>query len=130
MKEIDPRPVSRKMYWIGWTLSIIPSLLLIMSATMKFIKPEGMEEGMQHLGWRMDQANGLGILEISCVIVYLIPKTAVLGAILLAAYMGGAVATHVRVGDPFFMQILVGVVFWLGLWLRDPRLRELIPITK
>jgi hypothetical protein len=115
------------MFWLGWVLSILPCLLLFMSASMKFIKPTGFDEGMEHMGWPMSKAAGLGILEFSCTILYLIPKTAVLGAILLAAYMGGAVATHVRIGDPFFIQVLVGVFAWLGLWLREPRLRALVP---
>jgi hypothetical protein len=70
------------------------------------------------------------VVEIACVLIYLIPRTAVIGAILLTAYMGGAIATHVRVGDPFWVQTVVGMAFWGGLWLRDPRLRQLIPITK
>ena len=71
---------------------------------------------------------GLGILEFAVAAIYLIPRTAVLGAILIAAYMGGAVAAHVRVGDPFVVQIGIGVLAWLGLWMRDTRLRSLIPI--
>jgi hypothetical protein len=118
------------MFWLGWVLSILPCLLLFMSASMKFIKPTGFDEGMAHMGWPVSTASPLGILEISCTIIYLIPKTAVLGAILLAAYMGGAVATHVRIGDPFYVQVLVGVLVWLGLWLREPRLRALIPFRQ
>ena len=70
----------------------------------------------------------LAILEISCAVIYLIPVTSVLGAILLAGYMGGAICTHWRVGDPFFAQIGIGVVVWLGLWLREGRLKGLIPL--
>lgn len=117
-----------KLYWVGWAISILPCLLLLMSAAMKFIKPTGFDEGMQHMGWPVDKATPLAILEIACTVIYLIPRTAVLGAILLAAYMGGAVATHYRVGDMFVIQILVGVFVWLGLWLRDARLRELLPL--
>lgn len=117
-----------KFFWIGWVLTILPVLMLLFSATGKFLKPAGMEEGLKSIGWRMDQLTGLGIIELSCTILYLIPKTAVLGAILLAAYMGGAVATHVRVGEPFYFQVVIGVVLWLGLWLRDARLRELLPL--
>ena len=76
----------------------------------------------------MSQMTGLGILEAACTIVYLIPRTAYLGAILLTAYMDGAVATHVRVGEPFYLQVGLGVLVWLGLYLRDPRIRELIPL--
>ncbi len=117
-----------KFFWLGWVLSILPCLLLIMSASMKFIRPAGFDEGLQHMGWTADKMTAIGIIEFACTALYLIPKTAVLGAILLAAYLGGAVATHVRVGDPFIVPVLVGVVLWLGLWLRDARLRELLPL--
>jgi hypothetical protein len=70
----------------------------------------------------------LAMVEVSCVLIYLIPATSVLGAILLTGYMGGAICTHLRVGDPFFIQIALGVLVWLGLYLRDTRLRALIPI--
>lgn len=117
-----------KFFLIGWVLTILPCLLLLMSATMKFIQPTGFDEGLQHMGWTADKMTVIGVVEIVCVVLYLIPKTSVLGAILLAAYLGGAVATHVRVGDPFFIPILAGVFVWLGLWMRDGRLRELTPL--
>ena len=126
-EEMTPM-VSKKMLWASYIISAIPVLILTMSAAMKFVKPVGMEEGMKHLGWEMSQATGLGILEIACTIVYLIPRTAVLGAILLAAYLGGATATHVRVGDPFYATVILGVLVWLGLYFRDPRLRALVPL--
>lgn len=69
----------------------------------------------------------LGVVQVACTLIYLIPQTAVLGAILLTGFLGGAVATHVRVSEPFFMPIIVAVVFWLGLYLREPRLRALVP---
>jgi hypothetical protein len=122
---------SKKLYWIGWGLSVLPSLALLLSGIVKFlpVTPDT-EQGLQHIGWRAEQLPTLGILEIAVVIVYLIPQTAVLGAILVTAYMGGTIATHLRVGDPFVIQILIGILFWLGLWLRDGRLRELLPIRK
>lgn len=114
----------------GWVLGVIVSLMLIMSGVFKFmpVSDPAMEESLRHIGWRADQLSSLGILEIAVVIVYLIPQTAVLGAILVTGYMGGAVATHARVGDPFFVQVIVGMVFWLGLWLRDGRLRQILPL--
>lgn len=115
---------------VGWALGIVPSLLLFTSASMKFIQPAGFDEGLNHLGWNAAGMKWVGVLEIACVAIYLIPRTAVLGAVLLAAYMGGAVATHARVGDFFIFQVLVGMAFWLGLWLRDRRLRSLLPLTK
>lgn len=127
--ELNIAGPSKKAYWTGWVLSILPSLLLLFSATAKFLKPEGMEESLKPLGWRIDQMTGLGILEASVVILYLIPRTSVLGAILLTGYMGGAIATHVRIGDYFILaHVLIGVFAWLGIWLREPRLRELAPL--
>jgi hypothetical protein len=70
----------------------------------------------------------LAILEVSCVVIYLIPATSVLGAIFLTGYMGGAICTHLRVGDPFVIQITLGVFVWLGLYLRENRLKGLLPL--
>lgn len=128
-ESIKDIPVSKGQLWAGRVLSILPCLLLLMSAVMKFIKPTGFDEGLAHLGWAADKITYIGVVEIAIVIIYLIPRTAVIGAILITAYMGGAIATHVRVGDPFWVQILVGMAVWGGLWLRDPRLKQLIPIT-
>lgn len=124
---LNEPPISKTTIWVSYVLSAVPSLMLLASATMKFIKPPGFAEGLDHLGWTESQMFGLGIVEVAVVVIYLIPRTAVFGAILIAAYMGGAIATHVRVGDPFWTQILIGVVVWLGLYLRDTRLRALIP---
>lgn len=130
MENVAVAPAnSRAMFWIGWVLSGLPSLLLLFSGAMKFMPatPE-MEQGMQHVGWTMDKIPTLGVLEIASVILYLIPQTAVLGAILVTGYMGGAIATHLRVGDPVIVQTIIPIVVWLGLWLREPRLRALMPI--
>ena len=123
-------PVSRGLWWTGVVLSTLPVLMLLFSAAGKFFKPEGMEANVTPLGWRMDQMTTLGIVEVSCVILYIIPQTAVLGAVLLTAYLGGATATHVRIGEPFFIPIIVGVFVWVGLYLREPRLWPLSPIRK
>ncbi len=131
MTESNDKPAeSKTMLWAGRILSAVPVLMLLMSGTMKFIKPAGFAEGLEHLGWSETTMTYIGVVEILCVVVYVIPKTAVLGAILIAAYLGGATATHVRIGDPFIIPIALGIVAWLGLWLREPRLRELLPLTK
>jgi hypothetical protein len=75
-------------------------------------------------------AVGLGILELACAVVYVIPQTSVLGAILLTGYLGGATVTHLRVGDPFFMPVILGMLVWGGLYLCNPRLRALIPLHR
>ena len=126
-----PVSVSKGALWTGRVLSAIPVLMMTMSAAMKFAGSKQVVEGMAHFGFPQSQIVPIGILEISCVIIYLIPQTAVIGAILVAAYLGGATATMVRLGDPgFFTPALLGVLAWLGLWLREPRLRALTPIRK
>ncbi len=120
--------VGKKQIWAGRILSAVPVLMLLFSAGMKFAKPAAVVEEFARLGYGEHLALWLGIVEIACTVVYVIPQTSVLGAILLTGYLGGATATHVRIGDPlFFPPILFGVVLWLGLFLRDARLRALVP---
>jgi len=126
----EPAVVSKKALWTGYILSALPVLLFLFSGAMKLIKPPAVMEGFTHLGLPEKLAVGLGILEISCTLLYLIPRTAVLGAILLTGYLGGAVLTNLRVGEAIFPPILIGVSIWGGLFLRDPRLRELIPLRR
>ena len=95
---------------------------------MKLAGGPQLAEGFAHLGWPTSLAVPLGVLEIGCVAIYFVPATSVLGAILLTGYLGGAVATHVRLGEPFGVQVLLGVLVWLGLYLRDARLRALLPL--
>jgi len=114
--------------WTGRVLSALPSLLLLFSASMKLMHPPQVLEGWAKSGYPMGSLLPLGIVEILCVVIYLVPRTAILGAILMTGYLGGAVATHVRAGEPFVIPIVVGVVAWLGLWLRDPALRAFIPL--
>ena len=120
-------PVSKKRLWAGRVMSALPVLALLFSAVMKFIKPAAVVEGFTHVGWPERYALGLGIVELGCTVVYLIPRTAVLGAILMTGFLGGAIATHVRIGEPFYLQVILGVLVWGGLYLRDARLRALIP---
>jgi hypothetical protein len=116
------------MRWTGWVITVLPVLGLVMSAVMKFMRPAEVVEGMKKAGWPDNLLFGLGVLEVTCTILYLIPQTAVLGAILLTGYLGGAVATHVRIGEGFAAPVIMGVLVWLGVFLRDSRLRALIPI--
>lgn len=126
----ESRPVSKKALWSGCVISALPVLMLLFSAVMKFVKPPEVVEGFTHLGLPESLALGLGILELACTVFYVIPQTAVLGAILLTGYLGGATATHLRVGDPYFMPVILGVLVWGGLFLRDARLRALIPLRR
>jgi hypothetical protein len=121
--------LSRKTLWAGRIISALPILLLVFSGVLKLIKPAPVIQGFAHFGFPERLINAIGILEIACTVVYAIPRTAVLGAILMTGYLGGATATNVRVGDPsFIITILLGVLVWLGLYLREVRLRELIPL--
>jgi hypothetical protein len=98
---------------------------------MKVMKVPTVIEGMAHYGYPEHLIFNIGLLEVACVIVYLIPRTAILGAILMTAYLGGATATNVRVGDPSFIgPILAGVFAWAGLWLRDARVSALLPTRR
>jgi hypothetical protein len=115
------------MVWTGRVVSALPVLALLMSAYFKFVPMEGMDKELAKIGWKTDQMFALGILEVACAIFYVIPQTSVLGAILLTGYLGGATATHVRVGDPWFGPVIIGVIVWIGLFLRDARLRALVP---
>src|SRR3984885_7978643 len=122
-------PVSSKRLWVGRIVSALAALLLLLSGTMKLLKVPAVIEGMAHYGYPVHLIVCIGMLEVGCTIVYLIPRTAILGAILMTAYLGGATATNVRVGDPSFIgPVLAGVLVWTGLYLRDRGLRALIPV--
>ena len=119
---------SGKIVWVGRGISVLVSLVFLMSAFMKLKGGAEVMQGMAHLGLPASLILPLAILEVSCVVIYLIPATSILGAILLTGYIGGAICTHWRVGDPFFIQIALGIVVWLGLYLRENRLKALIPL--
>jgi len=120
--------ISRGRLWTGWVISVLASLVFVMSALMKLKGGPELAQGMTHVQLPETMIRPLAILELTCTIVYLVPATAVLGAILLAGYLGGAILTHWRVGDPFFVQIALGLLVWLGLYLREQRLAALIPL--
>lgn len=122
--------MSGKIVWTGRVITVLVSLLFFFSAAMKFMGGAEVKEGMAHLGLPQSMIIPLGILEAACTVIYLIPATSVLGAILLAGYMGGAICTHWRVGDPFVGQIAIALVIWLAIYLREPRLKALIPLRK
>lgn len=123
-------PVSKKILWAGRIVSALPVLMLLFSGVMKLVKPAAVVEGFVRLGYPESHSLGIGLVELFCTALYVIPRTSVLGAILLTGYLGGATATHVRIGEPFVASILLGVLVWGGLFLRDNRLRALIPLRK
>jgi hypothetical protein len=122
-------PVSKKQLWAGRIISALPVLLLLFSGVMKLLKPAPVVQGFAHYGYPESLIVVIGILEIACTLVYVIPQTSYLGAILMTAYLGGATASNVRVGDPsYFVTVILGVLVWAGLYLRDPRLRAFLPL--
>ena len=124
--------VSKKALWTGRSLSSLLVAFLVLDGVMKFFKPVPVVNAFAQLGWPVNLAVTLGTILLASTILYVIPRTSILGAILLTGYLGGAVATHLRVGDPLFSHILFPVYFggllWLALYLREPRLRALIPL--
>ena len=118
----------------GWIVSGLVIAFLLMDAVMKLIAiPQVLQAGEQIGFPGADMARGLGALLLLCTLLYVFPRTAVLGAVLVTAYLGGAVATHLRLGNPLFSHVLfgvyVGIAMWAGLYLREPRLRVLLPLV-
>ncbi len=112
---------SKKLRITGWVLSVLISLFLIFaSASGKFTEWEGKAEMFAKMGWSEEVMVKIGIVEVAIPVLFLIPRTAFVAAILLAAYLGGATATHVRAGEAFFFPIIIGVVAWIALGLRQP----------
>jgi hypothetical protein len=124
-------PSSKWQVWLGRVLSALPALMFIASASMKLTHQAKMVASFTgELGFPEGLITPIAVLELTCVALYLVPQTSVLGAVLLTGYLGGAIVTHLRVGQPFVMPVLIGVVVWAGLYLRDMRLRALLPLRK
>jgi hypothetical protein len=129
--DTQSAPVPKGMFWAGWVMSTLPALFLLVDGAMKLVKPDVVVKATTDLGYAETVILPLGVVLSACTILYLIPRTAVLGAILLTGYLGGAVATHVRAGHgPFeiLFPVVIGALLWGGLVLRDGRLRDLIPL--
>ncbi len=124
--------VPRAQVWTGRVLSGLAVLFLMFDAIGKLLRPPQVIEGTTQLGWPVSALLTLGVIQVVCLIVYLVPRTSVLGAILWTGYLGGAVATHLRLGQPLFSHTLfptyIAALLWVGLWLRERRLRALLPI--
>lgn len=104
----------------GWILSGLVTAFLLFSASGKFMDWPGKEEMFQKMGYSFATMNGIGVVEVIAAVLYVIPQTAFLGTILLTGYLGGATEVHVRVGEPYFFPILIGVLVWIGYALRRP----------
>ena len=120
--------------WSGRILTAIVALFLVLDSGIKLLQLPAVREAMAPLGYPAELGLVIGIIEAICLILYVVPQTAVLGAILLTGLLGGAAAAHLRVGDPLFTHVLfgvyVGILAWGGLYLRDEKLRALIPLRR
>lgn len=121
---------SKPAYWIGWVLSVMVVGLMFFSGYAKLSKQTQAVEGFKKSQYPDGAMMWIGIAEVSCAAIYLIPRTSVLGAILVAAYLGGATNYHVRLGEPFWFPPLMGVLAWLGIALRERRIWKLVPLRK
>jgi hypothetical protein len=125
---MEQQPQNMKLVWTGRVISTLVVLPFTMGIYMSFSgNPKG-AEGMAQMGIPVSLLKTLGLLELLCAVLYAIPQTAVLGAILFTGYLGGAIITHMRLGQAVTIPLTVGVLVWLGLYLRDSRLRGLIPL--
>jgi DoxX-like family len=136
---LERPPVSRAARssaatWAGWVLTAVPVLFLLFDGIIKLIPIAAVTDTFVQLGWPVTLAKGIGLLELACLALYVVPPTSVLGAVLLTGYLGGAVATHVRIGNPLFSNVLfpvyIGLLLWGALFLRDARIRALIPVRR
>ena len=120
--------------WVGWILSGLIAAFLLLDAWGKFAKPPQVVEAFGRTGWPLDLSTSIGAILVACTVLYLIPWISVLGAILLTGYLGGAVATNLRLHNPLFSYTLFpvyfGVLVWVGLWLREPQLKAVFPFVR
>lgn len=122
-------PVSKAAIWTGRVMSALPVLMVLMASVMKLMRLPAVVEGFNRAGAPERLIIPVGVIELICCVVYLIPRTSVLGAILMTGLLGGATITTLRIGDPTYpMPVVLGMLAWGGLWMRDLRLRALIPL--
>lgn len=124
---------SKGMLWTGWVLTILSILFLLLDAVGKFAKPPQVTEAFARLGLPIGLSITIGILLLVCTVIYAIPRTAVLGAVLLTGFLGGAVAIHLRAGSPMFetiFPVLLAILAWLGVYLRNAALRRVLPVQR
>jgi DoxX-like family len=133
--EGSPRPArnaspaaSAIRVWAGRIITALVALLLVFDAFTGIIKAPQSQQGAAHLGYPAGVGVWIGVALLTCTALYVIPRTSVLGAILLTGYLGGATASLVRIGDQFLFPVVFGVVVWVGIFLREGRLRALIPL--
>ncbi len=130
--DVDVREVGRAGRWI-WTGRVLKALLVaffVLDGSMKVLQVAPAMQGTARVGYPTSAVLGIGVVQLACTLLYVAPRTSVLGAILLTGYLGGATATHVRMGEPFFLPVLFGVLVWAALCPSDERLRALLPFRR
>lgn len=127
----EPALVSKKALWIGRVISGLIVILMLFASVVKLLKTASVVQGFAQYGYPNSLIVVIGIIELICAVVYLVPQSSILGAILMTGLLGGATATNLRVGNPSWIApVVVGVLTWGGLYLRDDRLRSLIPLRR
>jgi len=124
-------PVSKRRIWAGRIISALAVVFLVFDSVTKLMKIAPVMQAFARLGYPESLARVIGIILLVCVVVYVLPRTSILGAILLTGYLGGAIDANLRAGDPLFetiFPVIFGALVWGGLFLRDPRLHTLIPL--
>jgi len=124
---------SKAGLWTGWIITILCTLFMLMDAVMKIIKEKHSLDGCAQIGWPVELIQPIGIILLICTILYIVPRTSILGAILLTGYLGGAVSVMARAQayhHPYLFPVIIGVLVWAGLYFRDASLRRMIPIRR
>ena len=123
---------TRWMVWVGRVLSLWPAFVIVSSATWKLTRNPWYVREFGRIGWPESALTGLALLQLGCLVLYLIPPTAVLGAVLLTGYLGGAIAAYVRMGEPYpvLVPLSTSLIAWAGIYLREERLRALLPLRR
>ncbi len=129
---LQKKTAKRWVLWLSWAVSLWPTFVIVSSATWKLTRNAWYVREFARIGWPESALTGLALLQLGCLLLYLIPRTSVLGAILLTGYLGGAVASYVRMGEPYplLVPLSTSMIAWLGIFLRDERLRSLLPLRR
>jgi hypothetical protein len=124
--------LTRWLPWIGWLFSAAAMSILLMSARWKLTLDPWYVQEWGRLGWMQDALPLIGLIQLACVVLYLTPPTAVLGAVLLTGYLGGAISQYTRIGEPYpvLVPLTTALCAWAGLYLREERLRALLPLRR
>ena len=128
--QVRETTATRWMVWAGRVTSLWPVFVVLMSATWKLTRNPWYVGEFARIGWQESSLNLLAFLQLGCIVLYLVPQTAILGAVLLTGYLGGAIATYTRIGEPYpvLVPLSTSIIAWLGIYLRDARLRALLPL--